>query len=620
MFQGRHAGYVGLVAAPNPTGFLPRRYDSSMILTTMGFLRWNEPVLPHRAIRAAAFISIITLGAVLRFHGLGQRSLWGDELSTWKVAEMPVGESLRWQPELTKPPLYQFAVRAIWALSESGAQKSKGSTGLASEGSGEQKFHGSRVPSEWHLRLPAAICGALIVAAMWWLGSLAGGWTLGAAGALLLAVNELQLDYSQEARPYSMLVLGSILSTGIWHELLVRHEGTEARRHEDGGRRSTTKRNRWSCAVGYVVVTALAFHANYLMALTVAGQVIWGSLVVGGRQSNSNSRFQFRDLAVPVGVLLAAAVLCLPMVWHFLRHRTSVFQGLDWIAPPTIDSSVHVLSEITFGLLWVPGLFVPAMIAWILFENMELQSKKALASESQRREFSDVSQGYMWVLLVVWLGTAWGGLLLISWIAHPAMVARYALPAAVPAILLPLIVLHRFDRRLPLLVAVLFVLGTAPGWIGRGDRVQPGFREMVAFLDEYADPQREAVVAVVERTTSPGWEEMDLLGFEYYQSSKFEIRNSKKGESNFTSPRHHVATSPHRAAIEVLYLRNARPDGDQPILRDPRALWLVTFLADPTEALKSAARRVEQIEIDDKVFDQLYFEPYRLIRVAPIPQ
>ena len=63
-------------------------------------------------------------------------------------------------------------------------------------------------------------------------------------------------------------------------------------------------------------------------------------------------------------------------------------------------------------------------------------------------------------------------------------------------------------------------------------------------------------------------------------------------------------------------MRNGKPDGEQMILRDPRALWMVTFLADPMEAIESAGRRVEQIEIEDKVFDQLYFEPYRLIRVV----
>jgi hypothetical protein len=69
-----------------------------------------------------------------------------------------------------------------------------------------------------------------------------------------------------------------------------------------------------------------------------------------------------------------------------------------------------------------------------------------------------------------------------------------------------------------------------------------------------------------------------------------------------------------------LYLRNGRPDGDQPILRDPRALWMVTFLADPMEAIESAGRRVEQIEIEDRLLEQLYFEPYRLIRIAAMQQ
>ncbi len=459
-----------------------------------------------------------------------------------------------------------------------------------------------------------------------------------------------------------MLVLGSMLSTVIWYRLIVRQQGSRATRQQgkEAINESLDKNPAWSgvrkregliWGSAYVVVTALAFHANYLMALTVAGQVIWGSVVVASRQSISKLRFQIRDLAVPAGVLLATAALCVPIVWHFLRHRTSVFQGLDWIARPTFGGAMKVLGEVSFGPVWVWALLVPAVIAWggvaktPKRQNAEtpkpgggLQASEPtmrLVTSPHRHVAILPHSSGVFSLLLIWLGAAWGGLLVISWMAHPAMVLRYALPAAAPAILLPLIVLRRFDRRLPLLVAGLFVAGTAPAWTGRIDQVQAGFREMVAFLDEYADPQREAIVAVVERTSSPGWEEMDLLGFEYYRSSKFEIRSSKKGSEATRQPGgrdneatrqpgngqieilpHYDITTLPPPPTEVLYLRNGQPDGDQPILRDSRALWLVTFLADPTEALRAAGRRVEQIEIEGKLFDQLYFEPYRLIRVA----
>lgn len=565
----------------------------------MGFLRWNKPISPARIVPPIVFCLILALAGYLRFSGLGGQSLWVDEFCTWKVAEMPVAESLLWQPELTKPPLYQFAARGISRLFANRNESEVRRDAHYKSFSGVQEFKGSRVPSEWHLRLPAAVCGLLAVAAIWWLGTIAGGWMIGVSAALLFAVNALQIDYSQMARPYSMLVLGSIVSTALWYRL------------NGAVQSSKYKAQKWYIlwlAISYILVTAITFHANYLMTLTVAAHALWWAARFVTIE-NRNSKID--NLQIPGVPFLGTAILCVPITWHFLRHRTSVFQGLDWIAAPTVSSAIKVLGEITFGPIWIVGLGAAAVV-WIL---RCLRKVNGGTDTSPHHHITTSPNSDLFWLLAVWLAVAWGGLLLISWLAHPAMVARYALPAAAPAILLPLIALQRLDRRLPLLIAGLFAVGTAPVWATRAERVKPGFREMVQFLDDYADPQHEAVVLAIERTTSPGWEEMDLLGFEYYQSSKFEIRSSKNTESNSTSPHRHIATS-QRSPIEVLYLRNGRPDGDQPILRDPRALWMVTFLADPISAIESAGRRVEQIEIGDKVLDQLFFEPYRLIRIA----
>jgi hypothetical protein len=452
------------------------------------------------------FALTFALGASIRLYGLAERSLWGDEFCTWKVAQMPLGESLRWQPELTKPPLYQFAVRAVQRI-----------------GGGGKTVHQDApygVPGEWHLRLPAAVCGALAVAAMWWLGSIAGGWMLGAAAALLFAVNSLQIGYSQEARPYSMLVLGSIVSTKIWYRLNANFKSQI----------SNLKRRIPWLAIAYILVAA-ATSCELLVRDDGCGTGAWAARCLKGLKYQVKS--QIRALVAPATVMVATVMLCVPMLYHFLRHRTSVFQGLDWIAPPTVHSATKVLGEITFEPVWVWALLVPAVVVLVAARTPKRRNPETSKEDGKSQIFvrqADVTTlphhhiatspyRNFCGLLLVWLLVAWGGLLVISWVAHPAMVARYALPAAAPAILLPLIVLHRLDRRLPLLVAGLFVIGTAPEWVTRIDRVKPGFREMVAFLEEYADPQREAVVVVIERTTSPGWEEMDLLGFEYYRIS-----------------------------------------------------------------------------------------------------
>lgn len=537
-----------------------------------------------RIVPVVVFCTVMGVGGHLRFSSLGARSLWSDEFCTWKVSQMPLRESLVWQPELTKPPLYQLALRAIQVAANSLNQ-------------GE-----SSPLSEWQLRLPAAVCGLLAVAAMWWLGAMAGGWTLGAAAALLLAVNGLQIDYSQEARPYSMLMLGSVLSTGTWYRL----NGGGNKATSQQGREAPRQEGKWGWALAYVVVTTLTFYANYVIVLTICAQVLW-ALVRAVRHDISD--MQTGRWMLPAGAVICTAFLCLPMALHFLRHRLSVFQGLDWIVARSSGGPVTVLREITFGEIWVICLLLPAISIWVIRQfyamspNSPTHSKEQLSSVGWGNFNQEGSfERNLVNLLVAWLFVAWGGLLIISWTAHPLMVARYALPATAPAILLPLMMLQRWDWRLPLVVAGVFAVGTAPTWATRAERIEPGFREMVTFLDEYAVPRREAVVMAIERTTSPGWEEMDLLGFEYYQSSRFEDRNPK--------------TSGRKNVVEVLYMRNGKPDGDQPILRDPRALWVVAFLADPIPSIEAAGRKVQPIEFGGNLFEQLYFKPYRLIRVA----
>jgi hypothetical protein len=219
----------------------------------------------------------------------------------------------------------------------------------------------------------------------------------------------------------------------------------------------------------------------------------------------------------------------------------------------------------------------------------------------------------------------------ISWLAHPAMVARYALPAAVPAILLPLIVAHRIDPRAPVVIAIVFFVASAGQWTGRSEKAMPGFREMVEFLNEVVDPDREAVAVVIDRATSPGWEEMDRLGFDYYPLGLRPNQSRDRQEADSLPPSQisnlksqismggsdqPISQSPKRP-IESLYLRQGKLDGDQPILHDPRALWLVVFLADPELAVESAGREMARIRIDDRSYQQLLFTPYRVMLVAP---
>lgn len=476
----------------------------------------------------ATLAALLVLALSVRLFGLGSRSLWADEFCTWHVSRMPLGESLRWGPELTKPPLYQLILRTITSDPH---------------------------PPEWVLRLPAAIAGILAIPAAFWLGTLAGGARVGCALAGLLAMQPFHIHHSQDARSYSMLVLGCILSTGLWYRLVVSRKSVD-----------------W---VLYVVAGTLTFHAHYLWVLTFAAHVIWLT-TVGVKGDRLCPRR-------PLFALLAIGVLCVPMVWHYLSNRTTTFQGLDWIKPPTWSSAFTVLARLTFGNPWVFAVLAPSLLLAIT----KWDRRKRLQIEARGSELA-----IDW-LLWTWLACAWFGLLVISWIRHPAMVDRYAIPACIPALLLPLLVTERLFQKGPFVLMAAFMAYGGVHRLDQSSAVAPGFRELVEFLGERVDPANDAVVLTINDMADLNWDDAERLGFAYYPLPT-------------SMPYAELHVAPDKITVE-------NPE----ILRDPRAFWLIVLHTDPFPILERAGRKSLPIQINNQWFSQLLFEPYRLLNVAP---
>ncbi len=480
----------------------------------------------------AGLVVIVALGGYLRFEGLGTRSLWRDELCTWHVSRMPLGESLKWGPELTKPPLYQLALRALTDHPK---------------------------PGEWHLRLPAAVCGlALIVVGYWFAASVAGRGT-GLALAGLLAFNDLQVFYSQEARPYSMLALGTALATLLWYRAVL------------------TRRRDY--LIGYVVAVTLTLYAHYLGIFAVAAHGLWW---IWRDRANPTERRRFEP-----GIALAAiGTLCVPLVWRYLFYRSSIFQGLEWIDSPTVSSSIGVLSELSVGPVWLGLILLPALALWVAGAR-----RRELPWNLRYGSRLHAGRDDICVLLLLCFAGSWGGLLVLSWLAHPAMVTRYALPAAIPLLLVPLIVAHRIDRRSPLGVMLFFVLLSAPQWSDR--EVDPGLRELAAHLRQTVKPESEAVVLTFDATVYPGWEDSERLVFNYYSLGNLPLRQLRLGPDNVTDVNN--------------------------VLQDPRGLWLIVLWTDEMAVVQRAGRRVLPFHIDGLELNRLLFTPYRLVHIAPRP-
>jgi mannosyltransferase len=182
--------------------------------------------LPREGWALLALLAIMFLGAVLRFYGLGFQSLWGGELASWDFGGQDTIS--RVVQDGSQPPLYFLILHlARWVFGD----------------------------SEWALRLPSAIAGWLCIPAIYFLGKKLYSEREGIMAALLVAVLWPTVYYSQEARPYAMLILLSVLTSYFWWDLIqgLRYRGELPRRE----------------AAWYIVCAVLCAYTHYFGLLLV---------------------------------------------------------------------------------------------------------------------------------------------------------------------------------------------------------------------------------------------------------------------------------------------------------------------------------------------------------------
>ena len=129
------------------------------------------------------------LGFALRLYNLAEESLWYDELLQLDIAQKPLGAVLPALPRHAAVPL-DYLTTHFWVLL------------------GRQDY--------W-VRLPAVFLGALALPVAFQLGRQMLGVQAGLIFMLLLTLSHFHLRYSQEVRPYALLLLGVILAGyGFW--------------------------------------------------------------------------------------------------------------------------------------------------------------------------------------------------------------------------------------------------------------------------------------------------------------------------------------------------------------------------------------------------------------------
>ena len=200
---------------------------------------WRGSDQSQRLLSAGLILAILLLATALRFHRLGEQSLWYDEGVAYAHSLRTLPELIQILPRNVHVPAY-FALLGWW-----------------------QDLTGS---SEFALRALSAMCSILSVAWTYALGRRLCHPLAGLAAAALLTLNSFNIYYAQEARMYAMLT--AVAGASMW--LFVGWLRNQTAR---GKRRDQLKR-----MVALGLVNAVGIYTHYAYALVVLTQVALAAL------------------------------------------------------------------------------------------------------------------------------------------------------------------------------------------------------------------------------------------------------------------------------------------------------------------------------------------------------
>ena len=296
-------------------------------------LRTADGAVPYWVPLAA----IAGLALALRLYGLGDKPFWLDELASLHRATISLPELFAQALHSKHYPSYFLL---LWLVAKFGV-------------------------SQFILRLPSAILGAVNAALVAAMGREAAGPRAGAAAGLLMALSPFDVQYGQEARSYTLVTF----------LILVALFGLLRLARDPGGaalplRSAKAPRLAW-----------LAYGAGTASALCVLNVAVpWllaanlGAIAIAWHAGAARRAF-LRNWAIVQGVVLA---VWLPwIIAVYIASKGTVLRGEDWSPPESLATIWSIIAPvylhrisafITFDLepAAIPGLsLVIAVLAFV---------------------------------------------------------------------------------------------------------------------------------------------------------------------------------------------------------------------------------------------------------------
>jgi len=485
--------------------------------------------------------AILLLALLARLYRLDALNLWFDEGFSVGWAEKSYHEILRLTfTEEPNPPIYLFFLKAwISAFGD----------------------------SEFSLRLPSALFGTASVAMLASIGARFLSFRIGLLAALAAATVPMQLEFSQEARSYTLLCLLSLITV----------------RHMPYGMVWPERSSRAKYVLAAIAV--LYTHAYGVFLLIAQNLFV---LLSAARAPRRAFLREWLTLQAIIGLVAA------PWYLAFLFQSEAYHIHFVWIesSPP---SSISSLLERYLGSSPVPGLAVVAALA-----------AAALAVAVGTRGWSGLRRASADALvslpgfLLLWMIVTFALPVLIAHVWHPFFVPRYGLAASMGAFLLLLACFKPLVARSDAFFAVLvLVLAAKSGYTANrpdAEYTKDRWTEPLRYIAESEGGRGPAPVVI-----SPAYYRGTLA--EYYVrrlglEDRFELRFSDSAEEvvQLVRDRGHAWVLDVRPSSSTPSLdRWSRPE----VAHDgkPRKfgqLWLARFV--PSSPLRATASARDSAE------------------------
>jgi hypothetical protein len=256
---------------------------------------------------AGLLVALAAVGTFLRAETLTKRPLWYDE--TWTLGVVDSASSLH---DLWAASARDRAEHPVlfYAIAYAARQ----------EGSGEKA-----------IRVPALIFGVLSIPLLGTLGWRLFGWRAGLLAAFLLTFSIYHIDFSQDARSYTLLLFWSLLA---WHGFL------------------SFVRSGSLLGLALLAISLLGSLYTHHATVFVAVPIAVAGCVLAGQRWWMDRRFPWWL----GGGFAAAAVLIALGYWPQIAHTRTFLSSDDLERDHTLALSARLLVEVfgrwTFGYVW----------------------------------------------------------------------------------------------------------------------------------------------------------------------------------------------------------------------------------------------------------------------------